>query len=126
MKRCVTLALGMTMSDPRTPTGAPDADAALQRDLTVYIDGTPFSVLAFYRSKGFDTLPPTVTLSGMDVRAMSGRDRPGNALHSCRLHRTASDIDPGVEVSNLQAIIINGGESFYFVPPATTTGLHNG
>lgn len=77
--------------------------------ITVY--GIEIDVVDIYRSKGFDTLPSQLTLSGHELY------RLGNI--PCNYSIVKNSDSPLNFIPANQSIIVKDGDEFFAVPPAT-------
>lgn len=78
---------------------------------TIFVDGKPIDVAAIYKAKGFDKLPPTVTLTGGEIRKAYGRT-PSYTLARGRYPAC-------VEIADGVAVTLVNGEHFYVLLPAS-------
>lgn len=78
---------------------------------TIFVDGKPIDVAAIYKAKGFDKLPPSVTLTGGEIRKAYGRT-PAYTLARGRYPAC-------VEIADGVAVTLVNGEHFYVLLPAS-------
>jgi hypothetical protein len=77
--------------------------------ITVY--GMPVDVAALYRERGFQVLPPTLTMSGWDMHIY------GNVPSNYSIVR--ADSMGGPYIRDDEAWTVKDGDQFIAVPPAT-------
>ena len=68
-------------------------------------------VVALYRERGFTKLPPTLTITGSEIR------RLGEVPAEYQLQRLGTDYE---SIADAEAVIVSDGDKFIGVPPATT------
>lgn len=88
-----------------------DAIFRKPRKCIIRVYGVDIDVVQLYKDKGFDVLPPVLTISVSDMY------RLGSVALNYSLVRY---LDDGFEPLNtLHSIIVNDGDEFIAVPPAT-------
>jgi len=75
--------------------------------ITVY--GIKVDVVRIYKERGFSVIPPTLTLSGQNLRGL-GKVPPDYALVR------SSGLTP---IGDYESVIVNDGDEFLAIPPAT-------
>ncbi|MES1979597.1 MAG: hypothetical protein V4451_16265 [Pseudomonadota bacterium] len=76
----------------------------------IYLDTDPIDVAQFYRSKGFQHLPPTPTMTGAEIRACGWKKNN---------YQMYIDVTPMVPVGDTESIPLEDGMKFFCIPPAT-------
>jgi hypothetical protein len=79
---------------------------------TIFLDGDTIDVSQFYRAKGFECLPPTVTMTGAEIRAC------GWKKNDYLMYIDYGDGIPFKPVGDTTAIVLENGMRFVCVPRA--------
>ena len=80
----------------------------VNRVCTITVYGVKIDVVDFYKTHGFKTLPPQLTMSGNDLRMLG--EVPANYSLDGPSQRN---------IASAQAVPVNDGDEFYAIPPAT-------
>lgn len=80
--------------------------------MQIFINDKPFSVLGYYRQHGFAELPPTPTMSGIDIIIRAGSPSDYNLIEEGEDGKWLRDIQ-----DRHRAIPLKNGMRFATYPP---------
>lgn len=89
--------------------------AGPKRPLTIYMDEDPIDVEQFYRSKGFERMPATPTMTGAEIRDCGWKKQYERQMFIDH-GNTGIPFEP---IGTTQAVILMDGMRFVSIPPAT-------
>lgn len=82
----------------------------------VRVDNYELDIELIYRDKGFTTLPPALTLSGLELKTLA--DAPANYA----LFRDIPGEVYGRSLPDAEAVVLKDCDGFFTTPPAFSRG----